>query len=150
MKKRDGALAGNPWGAYNFLIEADGLTGAFSDVSGLSTELSMTEYRNGDVAEFHVQKIPLVHKVPDVTLKRGLIGSNELWSWMKDSRTKGAKAKRNVSISLMDELGQNKVQTWKLSGVLPLKYVGPALVAKGGTDVAMEELVLSCEGFEVE
>jgi hypothetical protein len=51
---------------------------------------------------------------------------------------------------LFDEAREGPVATWKLAGVVPLKYTGPTLAAKGGGDVAMEELVLSCEGCEVE
>ena len=53
-----------------------------------------------------------------------------------------------VTISLLDETGKTKVQSWKLFGVVPLKYTGPTFAAKGGGDVAMEELVLSIEGLE--
>jgi hypothetical protein len=31
-----------------------------------------------------------------------------------------------------------------------MKYTGPTLAAKGGGDVAMEELVLSVQGLEIE
>jgi hypothetical protein len=31
-----------------------------------------------------------------------------------------------------------------------MKYTGPTLAAKGGGDVAMEELVLSVQGLELE
>ena len=31
-----------------------------------------------------------------------------------------------------------------------MKYTGPTLAAKGGGDVAMEELVLSSEGIDLE
>jgi hypothetical protein len=42
------------------------------------------------------------------------------------------------------------VQKWVLQGCKPMKYTGPTLAGKGGTDVAMEELVLSVEGLEIE
>lgn len=140
-----------PYGAFNFLVDlGDGVAGGFSDVSGLVTEMTVAEYRNGNEAENHVRKIPGVHKVGDVTLKRGLIGSNDLFGWIKQTRTDGYKAKRTVTIQLLDETRANVAQTWKLTGVVPLKYTGPTLAGKGGGDVAMEELVLSCEGYEVE
>jgi hypothetical protein len=41
------------------------------------------------------------------------------------------------------------VQRWNLRGVIPLKWTGPTLAAKGGGDVAMEELVLSAEYLEL-
>jgi hypothetical protein len=40
--------------------------------------------------------------------------------------------------------------TWRLMNARPIKYTGPTLNAKGGTDVAMEELVLACESLSVE
>lgn len=140
-----------PYGAFNFQVDlGDGLAGGFSDVSGLVTEMTVSEYRNGTDAENHVRKIPGVHKVGDVTLKRGLIGHNQLFDWIRQTRTEGYKAKRNVSIMLMDEARTSIVATWRLSGAMPLKYTGPTLAGKGGGDVAMEELVLSCEGYMVE
>jgi len=62
-------------------------------------------------------------------------------------RRTGVAAKRTVVIRLRDETGQD-VQAWTLNGAFPLKYTGPTLAAKGGGDVAMEELVLSAEGLE--
>lgn len=140
-----------PYGAFNFTVDlGTGVAGGFSDVSGLVTEMTVSEYRNGSDAENHVRKIPGVHKVGDVTLKRGLIGSLELFDWMKQTRTDGYKAKRTVVIHLQDEARSGPVATWRLQGAMPLKYTGPTLAGKGGGDVAMEELVLSVEGYVVE
>jgi phage tail-like protein len=140
-----------PYGAFNFVVNFDGgeLFGGFSDVSGLGTELTIAEYRNGNEKENHVRKIAGVHKVGDVTLKRGIVSSLTLFNWIKDARVKGPDAKKSVTIQLLDE-AQKAVQTWVLRGVLPMKYTGPSLAAKGGGDVAMEELVLSVEGYQVE
>jgi phage tail-like protein len=140
-----------PYGAFNFVVNFDGgeLFGGFSDVSGLGTELTIAEYRNGNEKENHVRKVAGVHKVGDVTLKRGIVSSITLFNWIKDSRVKGPDAKKSVTIQLMDE-AQKGVQTWVLRGVLPMKYTGPTLAAKGGGDVAMEELVLSSEALEIE
>lgn len=146
MNQRD-----TPYGAFNFQVDlGSGVAGGFSDVSGLVTEMTVAEYREGSEKENHVRKIPGVHKVGDVTLKRGLVGTGELFAWIKQARTEGYKAKRTVSIMLMDEAGTGPVATWKLQGAVPLKYTGPTLAGKGGGDVAMEELVLSCEGYAVE
>jgi phage tail-like protein len=141
----------HPYGAFNFLVNVDGgeTFGGFSDVSGLSTDITIAEYRNGNEKENHVRKVPGIHKVGDVTLKRGVIDSQSLWDWIKETRTNGVAAQKNVVITLLDE-AQNSVQSWKLRGVVPMKYTGPTLAAKGGGDVAMEELVLSAEGLEIE
>jgi hypothetical protein len=42
------------------------------------------------------------------------------------------------------------VQSWKLRGVVPMRYTGPTLAARGGGEVALEELVLSAEAFTIE
>jgi phage tail-like protein len=144
----------HPYGAFNFLVnigdrDPSSILGGFSDVSGLTTETKVAEYRNGNEKENHVRKVPGVHTVADVTLKRGLIKSDDLWRWISAVRTGGPNAKREVSITLRDESGKD-VQVWKLHGVVPLKYTGPTMAAKGGTDVAMEELVLSSEGYDID
>src|SRR5258706_8362451 len=143
-----------PLPAYNFTVDLAGprdpnkLLGGFSDVSGLETDIHMSEYRDGNEHAPHVRKIPGSHKVGDITLKRGVVDSSDLWAWITDARTNGVKAQRDVVITLMDEAG-NPVQKWKLRGVMPMKISGPTLAGKGGGDVAMEELVLSAEGFEI-
>src|SRR5690606_22152333 len=140
-----------PYGAFNYVVNFDGgeIFGGFSDVSGIGTEITIAEYRNGNEKENHVRKVPGVHKVSDVTLKRGIINSTSLFEWIKSARTDGPAAQRNVSITLLDE-AQSPVQSWILRGVIPMKYTGPTLAGKGGGDVAMEELVLSAEGMEIE
>lgn len=141
----------HPYGAFNFLVNIDGgeMLGGFSDVSGLGTEITIAEYRNGNERENRVRKVPGIHKVGDVTLKRGVIDSKSLWDWITQTRTEGVAAQKNVVVTLLDE-ARNAVQNWKLRGVVPMKYSGPTLAAKGGGDVAMEELVLSAEAIELE
>ena len=139
----------SPYGAFNFLVEFNGqnISAGFSDVTGLGAEITMAEYRNGNDKENHVRKIPNINKVSDVTLKRGIIKSKDIWDWINLTRREGWSAQRNVTISLMDETNENPVQRWTLQNAVPIKYTGPSLAAKGGSDVAMEELVLSSEGI---
>jgi phage tail-like protein len=142
----------HPYGAFNFIVNLNGPRGpedplgGFSDVSGIGTENTVAEYRNGNDPENHVRKVPGVHKVSDVTLKRGIVNSADLFEWIEAVRRTGVVAQRTVTITLRDEASQ-PVQTWTLRGVVPLKYTGPTLAAKGGGDVAMEELVLSAEAM---
>lgn len=140
-----------PYGAFNYVVNFDGgeIFGGFSDVSGIGTEMTVAEYRNGNEKENHVRKVGGVHKVSDVTLKRGIVNSGSLWDWIRETRTAGPDAQKTVSITLLDE-AQEPVQSWVLRGVIPMKYTGPTLAGKGGGDVAMEELVLSAEGFVIE
>jgi phage tail-like protein len=145
----------NPYGAFNFLASLGGdqgsgdegqIVGGFSDVSGLGFEVQFAEYRNGNEKVNTVRKVQNSFKVDDVVLKRGLVGSVDLFQWLKDVR-EGTIDPRVVTITLLDE-ARNPVGTWKLQKAQPKKYTGPTLAAKGGTEVAMEELHLCHEGIE--
>lgn len=143
-----------PYPAYNYIVNLNGprdpekLLGGFSDVSGLTTEIHISEYRDGNETESAVRKMPGSYKVGDITLKRGVVDSSDLWDWITQTRTTGLLAQRDVVITLRDEAA-NPVQQWKLRNAVPMKYTGPALAGKGGGEVAMEELVLSAEGYEI-
>ncbi len=145
----------NPYGTFNFLVDlGTGDTGSiragFQEVSGLNVEVTSAEYRNGNEAVNHVRKINGIYKVGDVTLKRGLMGATDLFEWIKQVREGDQAARRNITIQLRDESGANTVMTWRLTNARPMRYTAPSLNAKGGTDVAIEELVLSCEDLAVE
>ena len=140
-----------PYGAFNFVVNFDGGEefGGFSDVSGIGTEVTVAEYRAGNDKENHVRKVAGVHKVSDVTLKRGIVNFDSLWSWIDETRSAGPAAQKTVAVTLLDE-AHNPIRTWLLRGCIPMKYTGTTLAAKGGGDVAMEEIVLSAEGFEIQ
>ncbi len=146
----------NPYGSFNFRVTVDRFGAAnsvragFQEISGMGIEMTIAEYRNGNELENHVRKIPGVYKVSDVTLKRGVIGTLDFFTWIRETRDGDQTIRRNVVIELMDETGDNPVMTWTLFNALPMKHTAPTLNAKGGTDVAIEELVLSCESLKVE
>ncbi len=135
----------NPYGTFNFHVTIDGNEGGFQEVSGLNVDLTIAEYRNGNEKVNHTRKVTGMYKVGDVTLKRGLMGADDLNQWLIQTRTGDPKAPKTVKIEMIDELGQNPVATWTLLNARPMKYTAPSLNAKGGTDVAIEELVLACE-----
>jgi phage tail-like protein len=144
-----------PYGAFNFVVKIDGVNnnradeplGGFSDVSGLTTEITIAEYRYGNDPENHVRTLPGPAKqTGGVSLKRGVVNSKDLWDWINQVRVTGPAAKRDVIITLRDEAGKD-VQSWTLRGTVPIKYTAPTFAAKGGGDVAMEELVLSAESL---
>ncbi len=145
----------NPYGAFNYIValggaQGDGsegsIIGGFSDVSGLGYEVKYSEYRNGNEKFNTVRKVPNTHTLDEITLKRGLVGSVDLFAWLKGVRD-GTADPRTVTITLMDEARQ-VVATWTLRRAQPKKWTGPTLAAKGGGEVAMEELHLVHEGIE--
>jgi phage tail-like protein len=145
----------NPYGSFNFLVDLGtgditSVRAGFQEVTGLSIEVTPAEYRNGNEAVNHVRKINGIYKVGDITLKRGLMGALDLFQWINQMRTGDQAARRNVTIQLRDESGSNTVMTWRLTNAQPIKYTAPSFNAKSGSDVAIEELVLSCEDLVIE
>ncbi len=142
MPHRDG----DPYGNFNFIVEIDGIeVASFSEVSGISSETEVIEYRTGnDITS--VRKLPGLHKYGDITLKRGITASDGLWQWRK-SVTDGDLQRRSASIILLDEARQ-EVKRWNLLESWPSKYVVADLKATGN-EVAIETLVIICERVEL-
>jgi phage tail-like protein len=143
----------NPYGAFNFIValgdaQGDGtqVVGGFSDCSGLGFEVSYSDYRNGNEKVNTVRHVQNTFKNDEVVLKRGLVGSPDLFAWLKATR-EGEIDRRTVSIQLLDEARQT-VATWTLNDAQAKKWTGPTMTAKGGGEVAMEELHLVHEGID--
>jgi phage tail-like protein len=71
-----------------------------------------------------------------------------LFTWVKSTR-EGDFEPQTVTITLLDER-RTAVCRWILTNAQPKKWVGPTLAAKGGGEVAMEELHLVAERIDFE
>jgi phage tail-like protein len=143
----------NPYSNFNFVVfVGTEQLGAFSEVSGLDSENTPIEYREGADATNSVRKLPGIEKYSNVTLKRGITGNMALWNWRKDVRdsTSTAPLRRDVTIKLLNEKGeQNKPgMTFTLRNAWPTKITGPSLNAKGN-DIAIEQLDLAHERLDI-
>jgi phage tail-like protein len=147
-------LRERPYVQFNFLVDlgtgnTDGPEAGFQECSNIGMEVTVAEYRNGNEKENSVRKITGLNKSTDVTLKRGVIGSLNLYQWLNDIRNGNQSAYRTVNVHLQNEDHTSIVQTWKLLRARIIKHVSGPMNAKG-TDVAMEELTLSYERLEME
>jgi len=143
-----------PYVQFNFLVDlrdgnTEGPEAGFQEISGIGMEVTVSEYRTGNSRENSVMKITGMNKATDVTMKRGVIGSLNLYKWLDDIRNGNQNALRTVTIQLQNEDHTQAVQTWKLIRARVTKHTSGPLNAKG-TDVAMEELVLAYERLEME
>lgn len=142
-----------PYCQFNFLVDlgtgaTDGPQAGFQEMSTISTEVAVTEYRNGNSKENSVTKITGLNKATDVTLKRGVIGALDLYAWLNDIRNGNQNALRTVTIQLQNE-EHAVAQTWKLLRARIVKYTSGPFNARG-SDVAIEEIVLAYERLELE
>ena len=143
-----------PYVQFNFHVNlGDGVTNTpqagFQEVSGIGMEVTITEYRPGNYAFNNVIKTAGLNKATDVTMKRGVIGSLDLYKWLDDVRNGANSGLRTVTVELKSEDRTQTVQTWRLINARIMKHTSGPFNAKG-TDVAMEELVLAYERLEME
>ncbi len=146
-------LRERPYVQFNFLVDlgtgnSDGPEAGFQEISGIGMEVTVAEYRNGNEKENSVRKITGLNKSTDVTMKRGVIGSLNLYQWLNQIRNGDQSALRTVTIQLQNEDHTAVVQEWKLLRARIIKHTSGPLNAKG-TDVAMEELVVAYERLEM-
>ncbi|HKE37287.1 MAG TPA: phage tail protein [Candidatus Baltobacteraceae bacterium] len=139
----------DPFKAFNFILSIDGMASSagFSEVSGLSTDGDIVEYREGNDTQLWTRKLTGLRKHSHITLKRGQTKNLDLWQW-RQNILDGVPDRRAGTITLVDE--QNTpVMHWKFREGWPVKYDGPTLNAKGN-DVAIETLEIVHEHLEIE
>lgn len=143
-----------PYHQFNFLVDlgtgsTEGPDAGFMELGAIGMETAVIEYRNGNSKENNVMKLTGLTKVADVTLKRGVIGSLNLYQWLNQIRNGDQNAWRTVTVQLMNEDHTAVVQTWKLLRARIIKHTSGPFNAKAN-EVAIEEMVLACERLEME
>ena len=137
----------DPYLKQNFAVEIDGVNVAhFAEVSGLSVEVDVVEYRNGS-EDITVRKLPGLAKYSNIVLKRGIVGDLSLWQWLRTVR-QGDAQRRNGVIVLLNEK-REEVLRFSFRRGWVCKWEGPTLNAKSN-DVAIETLEICHEGLEIE
>jgi phage tail-like protein len=143
-----GGQRNDPYGQFNFLVEIDGVTKAgFTEVSGLTTDSNVIEYREGSDNNHGVnttRKLVGLMKFNNIVLKWGATQDRSLWQW-RLSVLQGQTQRQSGSISLLDE-GRNKVMSWSFHDGWPVKWEGPPLNAKT-SEVAIQTLEIAHEGL---
>ena len=132
---------------YAFKINIDDMDFIFQEVSGLSSETQVIEYRGGDSKVYSTIKMPGIQKFSNVTLQKGILkgGKN---SWEKFSNLAMNTLNRStITISLMDEAG-NVTMSWILKNAFPVK-IAIADKTTDGNEIAIESLEIAHEGLVV-
>jgi phage tail-like protein len=138
----------DPFPGFDFVVEIDGIaTAGFKKVSGLEGSIDVIEYREGADLSPASRKLPGIVKYANVTLKRGLTESRDLYGWW-DAVVSGKPDRRAVAIVLLDR-ARTPVRRWLLREAWPVRYAISSLDA-GTSAVAVETLELAHEGFELD
>jgi phage tail-like protein len=128
-------------GGYNFTVQVEGIAaGYFKNVEGLSMELEVIEFQDGD--DLLLRKRPGRTKYGDITLKKGYVVTPDLQKWWEET-VAGSLTRKTITVQLKDNTG-NIVQTWVAYECWPKAWKINGLDGKGN-DVVTEEIVFVVE-----
>jgi phage tail-like protein len=143
-----------PYAQFNFRVdlgtgETEGPRAGFQECSEIGTTVEVIEYRNGNDPQNSVRKLAGLARANDVTLRRGIIGSLDLYEWLDAVREGDQGAVRTVTIELLNEDRTAVVQTWRLLRARVVEHVSGPFNAQC-SEVAIERLRLAYERLELE
>ena len=142
-----------PYRNFNFLVDITDIndaqqdSGGFQEVSGLGVEIAAAEYRNGNYAFNNPIKIMGLYQGPrrDAEARRHRQPASS--SGSRRCRRARPTSSRPSPSPCWARTGPPRRRCGSCPTRGRLKYTGPTLSGVGG-DVAVEELVLSCERIE--
>ena len=143
MPEREDPLLG-----FNFGLEFQGvISGYFTEIGGVGSEHEIIEHKVVDSSGHDlVQKIPGRLKWGDISLKRGVTSSLDLWTWRQDVVDgKMDNARKNGSIVMFDRAFE-EVARWDFVMGWPSKVTGPTFKADSN-EFGIEECVIVHEGI---
>lgn len=131
---------------FSFQVKWDDKELIFQEVTGLSAETQVIEYRGGNSKVYSTVKMPGLQKFGNVTLKKGIFkGDKDLWT--KYDLIKMNTIKRStITISLLDETNE-VAMTWTLTNAFPAKITVTDMKSDGN-EVAVETMELAHEGLK--
>ena len=137
----------DPLRNFRFRLEIDGISQAsFSEVAIGETTTEAIDYREGNEPT-HVRKLSGLTKFGNITLKRGITESMDIWNWHKQIMAGQIQSNRKqVTIVVQDEAGADKAR-FVVTDAWPMKYDPSDLNGKGN-EVFIELLELVNEGIE--
>ena len=141
-------MSNYPLVSFHFSVQWGGSKIGFSEVSGLSIEHELIEYREGSSPEYTTIKMPGLKKFSNIILKRGSCkGDNEFFSWT-NSITSSKVERRDIIISLLNE-DQSPVLIWTLNNAWPISLKFAELNAMK-SEVLIESLEIAYQGINLE
>jgi phage tail-like protein len=138
-----------PFVAFNFAVEInrgeDGkplVNAAFAECDGLEVSMEVKTIREGGSNDRQIRlNGPVAYG--NLTLKRGMTDSYDLWSWFHDS-VEDPRLRADAEVVILAPDGTTERARFLLSRCVPIKMKAPALNAKDG-QVAIEELQVAYE-----
>ena len=141
-------MATYPIPKFHFRVEWGGVRIGFTEVTGLTIENEVIEYREGNSPEYNKIKMPGLHKYGNITLKRGIFASdNDYFTWLNSVKLNTIE-RRDLLISLLNE-NHEPVVSYKVKQAWPVKIQAPDLKSDAN-EVAIESIELAHEGLMIQ
>jgi len=141
-------MATYPLPKFHFLVEWGGARIGFTEITGLTLETEVIEYREGNSPEYNKIKMPGLHKFSNITMKRGTFaGDNDYFKWYNTVKLNTIE-RRDITISLLNEEHQ-PVVVWKVKNAWPVKVQSPDLKSDAN-ESAIESIEVAHEGLVID
>ena len=135
-----------PLVGFHFAVDIQGaIKGFFTECSGLGSEHEIIEHKIvTEQGQEVVKKIPGRLKWEDITLKRGITSSMDIWDWRAEGENGNVEdARRDGSIVMFDQQ-LKEVARWNFERAWPLKVSGPS-PKSDSNEIGIEEMVITHE-----
>jgi phage tail-like protein len=153
MSSTQTELSGYPFTAFSFSVEltvrggAPFCSAAFAECDGLELNQEVKTIREGGNNGVQV-RLAGATTYGNLTLKRGLTASFDLWDWFEQSIADSS-VRADAAVVLLAPDSKTELARWVLHGCLPLKLKAPPLSAKDGM-VAIEELQVAYQSLKLQ
>lgn len=134
---------------FSFHVELDGVDiGAFKEASGIESETEIIEYKEAtEKGKMIIRKVPGAMKWSDITLKKRIDASTELWDWRRQVEEGDIDGARRTGSIVLYDSRHDEVARWNFEQAWPSKWKGADLDA-GEDQVAVEEITITHERLE--
>ncbi|MBE2222321.1 MAG: phage tail protein [Anaerolineae bacterium] len=136
----------DPLVGFHFGVEIQGkVSGYFTECSGLGSEQEVIEHKvvNEKGVEV-VMKIPGRLKWENITLKRGITSSMDIWTWRKEVEDGSVGSARADGSIVMYDQTLKEIARWNFQRGWPVKVTGPSVKADSN-EIGIEELTIAHE-----
>ena len=137
----------DPLVGFQFSLTVEGVTGFFTEVSGIGSENAVATHKVvTDAAKEVTIQVPGRVEWGEITFKRGLTEDTQFWDWREMvvlGDTEGAR--KDITIEMYNR-AYEPVVSWTAYNAWPSKISGPS-IASDSNDFAIEELTIVHEGL---
>jgi phage tail-like protein len=136
-----------PGDLLGFAIQVQGVSGFFSEVSGLGSETEVFEQKVVKQGVQHILKIPGRLKWGDITLKRGITTNLAVWEWRELVEQGDMKKARKSGQIIIFDSTLTPLARWQFKNAWPSKVTARSLDAESN-EFGIEELTLTHESLK--